>query len=96
MYFVVLVYAAVFFFKSFWPTQTNGRCHNMLIFDAWLSFPEGGLGHLLSTDYLLSQNSPRDINTHRENEDADIHGRTATHKHSRHRAAPSPSTHPWV
>ena len=54
---------------------------------AGLSFPEGRLGHLLSTDYLLSQN------THREKEDADIHGCTDTHAHETgfHLSPPHPT-----
>lgn len=46
-----------------------------------MSFPEGGLGHLLLTDYFLFQKPIHATNTLRKNEDADIQGYTATQMH---------------
>ncbi len=85
--YIVLVYVArhiefIFCFLSIWLMWGNGRCYNMFVFAGGFSFPEGKLSHLLSTDYLLSQNSLPGIYT-RRNEDADIHGCTATHIHKR-------------
>ena len=38
----------------FFYVANVGRCNNMFVLAAAFSFPEGGLSHLLSTDYLLS------------------------------------------
>lgn len=69
--------------KSFiWLTEANGGYDNyVFFFAAGMSFPEGGLGHLLLTDYFLFQKPIHATNTLRKNEDADIQGYTATQMH---------------
>lgn len=59
--FCYLVYVANTLLNHFFPLF--GRCYNMHVFPARFSFPEGRLSHLLSTDYLASQNSLPDTLT---------------------------------
>lgn len=57
-----LKWSLYLFFPFILQMWTHHRC-SVFVFTAWLSFPEGGLSHLLSSDYLLSQNSLSDVNT---------------------------------
>lgn len=57
-----LKWSLYLFFPFILQMWTHHRC-SVFVFTAWLSFPEGGLSHLLSCDYLLSQNSLPDVNT---------------------------------